>query len=333
MRAIILLVLLLTAGAASAQFLPEPKGGQTVYVVRPGDTLWNITERFFDNPLLWPRLWELNAFIDNPRLIYPGDVIALKWRPNVPVVKIEPQMKERGIVTPPPPPPVYFYSRGGSEGFISPDQWEHMGSVISSEPPKILLGEGDEVYVNVGAGDDVVKGDEFTVFRTGKEVYHPLSGKKVGYKVAILGELEIDDVVAKHMSSAKITRSFREITRGARIRPVETFVKEVVMRKSEEGGLGVVVETLNNTELQGGEDIFYIDMGKDRNIVPGNLLSVYTSPRKAYDPDRNKMVTVPGAYIGSAIALSVNEHTATCVVMKSSRQIEKGDLVSIEVDI
>ncbi|GBD39911.1 hypothetical protein HRbin37_02197 [bacterium HR37] len=312
---------------------PEPKNGVTVYVVRPGDSLWNISKRFFKNPLLWPRLWSFNPFIDDPNLIYPGEVLSLKPRvPKLPVVKIKPGVEEVSIKeVVEPPPPVFFYSRGGHEGFISPDEWEHMGTIISSEPPKILLGEGDTVYVNIGYEDGVGTGDRFTVFRTSKAVLHPLSGRRVGYKVAILGEIEIVEVKGKHLSSARIISAFREITRGARIRPSEPFIKEVVLKKGKQRLYGSIIETLNNVELSGRGDIVYIDVGEEDNVVPGNTFSVYKLPRMAFDPDRGGGITIPGAFVGRVVVLNVQRETSTAIVLESSRQIERGDTVSLDV--
>ncbi|MCA2961027.1 MAG: LysM peptidoglycan-binding domain-containing protein [Silvanigrellales bacterium] len=46
------------------------------YVVQPGDTLWDISDQFLDDPFWWPKLWSLNEnAIQNPNLIYPGMVL------------------------------------------------------------------------------------------------------------------------------------------------------------------------------------------------------------------------------------------------------------------
>jgi hypothetical protein len=335
MRLKLILTAVFLGGMALAQGeLPEPKGGVTIYVIRPGDSLWNVSKRFFNNPLLWPRLWELNPYIDNPNLIYPGDALSLKAAPpkipTLPVVKITPETRVRIIERIEPPPPVFFYSRGGHEGFITPDEWEHMGTIISSEPPKILLGEGDTVYANVGSEDRVQPGDKFTIFRSSKPVLHPLTGRRVGYKVAVLGELEILEVLGKKMSSAKITGSYREITRGARIRPLEPFVKEVVLKKGLEKANGYIVETLNNIELSGKGDIVYIDVGQEDGVVPGNTFSIYKLPRTAFDPDAGRDVVIPGALLGKLVILDVRKEASTGVIVESARQIEKGDVVSLD---
>ena len=43
-----------------------------VYVVEPGDTLYDICDQLLDEPEYWPKLWAINPEIKNPHFIYPG---------------------------------------------------------------------------------------------------------------------------------------------------------------------------------------------------------------------------------------------------------------------
>ncbi|MCF0215873.1 MAG: LysM peptidoglycan-binding domain-containing protein [Fibrobacteraceae bacterium] len=47
----------------------------TAYVVKKGDTLWDLSDEFLQDPFAWPDLWENNRHIQDPHWIYPGDSI------------------------------------------------------------------------------------------------------------------------------------------------------------------------------------------------------------------------------------------------------------------
>ncbi len=60
---------------------PEPSAPpaekQSLYTIKPGDTLWDIANYFFKDPFLWPFIWKANPSITNPDLIYAGNTLAV----------------------------------------------------------------------------------------------------------------------------------------------------------------------------------------------------------------------------------------------------------------
>ncbi|MGM0461176.1 MAG: LysM peptidoglycan-binding domain-containing protein [Fibrobacterota bacterium] len=47
------------------------------YQIVPADNLWNLSAEFYGDGFRWEHIWEHNRYIQNPHLIYPGDVLFL----------------------------------------------------------------------------------------------------------------------------------------------------------------------------------------------------------------------------------------------------------------
>jgi hypothetical protein len=62
----------------SARSVDEGRGAvppPDTYSIRPGDTLWDLSGRFLNNPWYWPKIWSYNPEITNPHWIYPGNLL------------------------------------------------------------------------------------------------------------------------------------------------------------------------------------------------------------------------------------------------------------------
>ncbi len=59
-------------------------GQTTDYVIKQGDCLWNLAFTFLGNPFQWPLIWQNNTYINNPDLIYPGDILKIPGRGDSP---------------------------------------------------------------------------------------------------------------------------------------------------------------------------------------------------------------------------------------------------------
>ena len=49
----------------------------TEYVIKQGDTLWDISNTYLKDPFLWPIIWKSNPSIANPDKIYAGSKLAI----------------------------------------------------------------------------------------------------------------------------------------------------------------------------------------------------------------------------------------------------------------
>lgn len=76
------------------------KGKEVSYEVQKGDTLWDLSDDFYDDPFQYPRIWKANPFIKDPHWIYPGQMLTIPG-----VMEAEAPAPIEPVVAPPPPPP------------------------------------------------------------------------------------------------------------------------------------------------------------------------------------------------------------------------------------
>ncbi|HKR65698.1 MAG TPA: LysM peptidoglycan-binding domain-containing protein [Thermoanaerobaculia bacterium] len=60
---------------------PDPStypAGAKTHTIKAGDTLWALAQQYYNNPYLWPQLWESNTWITDAHWIYPGDVLLVE---------------------------------------------------------------------------------------------------------------------------------------------------------------------------------------------------------------------------------------------------------------
>jgi hypothetical protein len=147
------------------------EGHPDTYVVQKGDTLWDIAGRFLDKPWLWPEIWQANPQIENPHLIYPGDVLSLVYdaegraRLMRGTRKLSPQIRSEPLAAAVRPVPL-----SDVEAFLKrfrmldSETWNQQPYVVALEENRLLSAEGQLIYVRQ-LPEDTPLGTEFAVVR------------------------------------------------------------------------------------------------------------------------------------------------------------------------
>lgn len=312
------------------------------YIVKKGDTLWDISERFYEDPFLWPRLWNQNQYITNPHFIYPGDRIRLyPYRVLIeqeevkppPVKEAKPLPPPTEEEAPPPPPPLppppeiirlVSYPEVRSAGFLT-KKMKGIGRIIEAKVDKKRLAAEDEVYINFRKGIDVLIGDQFTIVRIGDPIRHPITKRKIGRKVQILGRITIIATEEGKAQTALITHAYDSIVRGDELIPFFPPQEELSVSRLESPVYGWIVASKQpKHELVEG-DVVYIDQGEENQIVPGNLFDVLRRGKVVRDPVSKKKVKLPDEPIARVAVISTQQKTATAVILNIQLPIHVGD--------
>ncbi|MDI9238365.1 LysM domain-containing protein [Lysobacter sp. LF1] len=143
----------------------EVAGGHPdTYVVKKGDTLWDIAGRFLQKPWLWPEIWQANPQVKNPHLIFPGDVLSLAYLDRV-AVQEGPRQEA----------PINTIPLSDVESFLKDlrvvDQFEDLPYVVGLEEDRLRSSLDQVAYVKGLA--DAQPGQRYAVVRPTQRYVSP----------------------------------------------------------------------------------------------------------------------------------------------------------------
>lgn len=314
----------------------EDQKGKTIqlktglyYTIQKGDTLWDISEHFFDSAYDWPDMWQKNEYIRNPHWIYPGNRLKLYDKIDIgrlPVPAPIPK-KER-------PREFIAYDSIDRVGFIRREAVRGSGEIFSSVrhssvKHKGLLSTGDTVYIHSYDGAKFKAGDKFTVFRTFESLEHPLRGEPVGIQHLILGIVVITEVLPD-MIVGNIVESYSEIDHGEFLMPYEKQSPKIELTESVLDLEGTIIsaDDQDRGRMLCEGMLAFIDKGEDDGIKTGQSYDIYVQKEETfYGEDDKKHVLPPPVVIGNMLILHIEKTTATALITKSTRDILIGEKV------
>lgn len=328
--------------AAAAAFAAT-NSESTVYIVKKGDTLWGLSERFMKDPHYWPNLWARNPEkIGNPHFIYPGQRLRI-YPDRIEVESTPPSeagkpaaMPTAALPVPPVAPPVSEpvveerrFTVNGGEGFIAGAEFRPVGFVIAGQHSRQIYAVDDVIYTDIGRARHGKVGDRFTAFKRHSAISHPVTNQILGYRVVPLGVIELTEMAEKS-SKALITETFLEIEPGAALLPYKSMKKEVTLKAPDVDLTGYIVETRSGIQAIAAGDIAYIDLGDRQGVKPGNLLYVVRNAKVEINYFSSADYDLPVDVIGAVVVVETAENTSTVLVVKSIDTIYKGDRLEMQ---
>ena len=221
------------------------------------------------------------------------------------------------------PRPFLRVSNLASAGMLTENLIQSAASVVDAAPDRVMLSQGDEVYIGLGEGE-ARPGDQFTIFRTNEKVLDPETGRMLGYHVDILGWIEVMETDAE-VSLARIRESNSAIERGDRIIPREKTNPDVEIMDSPVGVEGKISFFAKSRTVMPAIEYVYLNRGELDGLEVGSPLEVYRPSYRAREQARDERVRVPARVVAQMIVVRIAAETSLAFVAHSSRELRVGD--------
>ncbi|NOQ64019.1 MAG: LysM peptidoglycan-binding domain-containing protein [Methyloprofundus sp.] len=339
---IIFLALSLSSVASAVTLSANPPAQ---YTVVKGDTLWDISAKFLHNPWEWPQVWKHNNHIQNPHLIYPGDVISLCLVGGETMLCVDsnmnaydsannsrtlyphmrPQDTSEAIAMIPVEDITPYLN---SPKVVDQHDLENAPYIVDFAAEHIIAGAGDEIFVR-----SILKADSlsYTTYRPGLTYEDPDTGEILGYEALFIADniiLEIGDPATLRIITTK-----REVRRGDRLmttsedHAVMNFFPKPPTMKID----AAIISVLGGVSQIGQYDIIVLSKGKQDNLEIGHILSIKQTGKLIADPfhkNKNELVKLPNREAGIALVFRVFDRVSYALVMSATRNITVLDRVS-----
>lgn len=304
------------------------------HTVVKGDTLWDISNTFLSNPWMWPEIWHVNPQIENPHLIYPGDIIRLIYLDGKPritvdrnrVVKLSPKARvvDQGESIPSIPLDEIdkFLSRSR---IVTAEALASAPHVVSGESKRLVLGKGDRLYAR-GEFDDSIA--VYGVYRKGETYLDPETGEVLGVQALDIGSGRMR-ALEGDIATLLMTRTTEEVRVGDRLLTEEQrAIDSTFFPSAPEGEVDARIIAVEGGVTQvGNMDVVVINRGDREGMKVGNVLAVYKLGGTVKDRVKGDTVTLPDERAGLVMVFRTFEKLSLGLVLEADRPLAIKDLV------
>lgn len=326
-------------------------GQEESYVIKKGDNLWLISEKFFKDPYKWLELWKVNPKVPDPHWIYPGFTlkIPIKKQEEKPAttqttpkeevasIKVEEEPVKELVIKEEAAKEVEIAKETKPKlkkfilevmnidrlAFFSEKPLSDVFKVISSEE-KIKLGNKDvKFFIDGGELKGVKKGDYLTILKPFKELKDDKNNKLYGYLYAKVGNAQVIDVYPQ-TAVIKVLKSYAEIEKDdILVYQLEKDNPEVVIKKAEVFLEGSILELQEGYFFAGERNFVFLDKGKKDGLERGDVLKI----EKQIEGMKDKNVDV-----GRLVVIKNWDNFSAAYVLEIKDVVTKGDRFSTFVE-
>jgi LysM repeat protein len=250
------------------------------YTVKRGDTLWDISAVFLKDPWFWPEIWQINPQVENPHLIYPGDVLSLAYGANGDArvmisqyggARLQPRLRSEVLDG-----PIDTLQFSAIAAFLSrpsvltKDQALAAPHILAFRDDHMIGGTGHEIYVKDLNG---APEQRYVVMNVGEPIRDIDSREVLGYQAAYVATAVVR--VAAEVSKAVLTEGSREALQGDRLITEEgerslNFLPHAPTTAID----GQIIGLADGAEQVGPYQVVVLNRGADHGLTQGAVLAV-----------------------------------------------------------
>lgn len=339
-----------SAGAGAALAAQSGAAGQVAlnpdhpqrYVVKRGDTLWDISAMFLRDPWYWPEIWYVNPQIANPHLIYPGDVLTLVYIDGKPRLRLErgssgptgteklsPRIREQDLdeaITTIPLEVIGAFLRKGA--VLEKDEIDQLPYIVAIRDGHLIGGSNNDLYVR---GEGLAVDQGYSVVKIGDALTDPDDGKVVGFEGIFVGEGTIRR--GGDPATLKLTRTHREALRGDRLLNLEFNIPlNFYPRAPEQEIDGSIIHVVDGITQISQYQMVVINRGARDGLEAGHVLQILRvggTVQDRYGDNRafGEKVRLPDEPAGTLMVFKTYDRISYALIMEATSEIHVLDRV------
>jgi hypothetical protein len=320
------------------------EGAPDTYSVQRGDTLWDISALFLNEPWRWPELWRVNPTVRDPNLIYPGDILYLRWDNGAPgiylskrsaasgVTRLSPTMRSEPLKAAIPEIP-----RDLIEPFIKNHRF--LRDFNSQDQPRILAGYGGRLISGVGdsvyvTGNAASAGENYDVLRPAQELISPVTGESLGQLMEFVGRVALSQAAANQEQASRfdVVVAREELRAGDLLFPVvdgkvvSTFrlrAPDTTLKSAE------LLSVDSGVSQIGALDVVAVNLGDEDGGEVGHVFAIEKHGDRISDPVSGKWLSPPPVRAGTLMLFAVHERASFGLILGANQPLSVGDKLAM----
>ncbi len=340
---------------ASAKNNPPPAlraDAPDTYIVKKGDTLWDISGKYLKKPWRWKEIWAVNPQVKNPHRIYPGDrlilcsikgrtvvgvdegdgCVGVARRMNAADVKLSPKIHIEPLGSAVPAIPLETIKAWLVDGtVVSGDTLKNSAYVLAISERRVIAGAGEIVYVR---GGRLVVGDRYAVYRAGASFIDPETREVLGSEARLVAR-GIVTAIDNDVSTVELTETVQqEVRTGDKVMPEEVVENPGIFYPSNGNNVtnAQLIRVMDSLDTASANATIAINRGEREGVNVGQVFEIYRRGALVLDKRDGKQVRLPAERAGIAMVFRSFKKMSYAYILEAKGSIKVGDELRPPVD-